>query len=455
MLTLILPTLVIGVVLLSFIRPKWAVYLIWPVLFSYPHAWWFYKQLLPMNIGVDDLLILLVFVGVVVNRHLVRRFPVRRSWGLWIGVSLLILIALANLSSWASAGAVDQIAFLKRMMKVGIFFALFYATLATVDDDKDVVRMLTAFLLASAAGAGIIIAQYFNPNLAEIFNSPEWLETRIFEIGGRTGGAFISPNIAANVLCVAALASIALIGVWRNPLMRMAIWSIIVMFGLALLMTQSRSGLVAFMLALLGFAFFGRSRAYAWPLIFGMIVVAFLMPDIRAGIAERFVSAFRSGVAMESNVAARLGLYGEYLGTMHLRDWIIGRSVSDAVRVVGTHPHSSYLALISLYGIPGVIWAVAFFTTAMSRWRRTVQLNHPTLSPIASAIGWGMVGWWICALAIDPINAQYGRYVFLLMIAILDRSYVLSFAKAQASVASPQQRPYGASPIRPAVPAMR
>lgn len=148
-----------------FFNPKLGTFLIWPILFTYPHGWWFYHGFLPLNIGYDDLFCIALFLVVFVRRNLLGGVPLRLSFAFWVITSFIAVVTLSGLS-----GALDwpsyREAILKEILKVWIFWCLFYSILHCIDNEHDLRIQFTMFSLAAVLGAGLVIFQYFAPSLA-------------------------------------------------------------------------------------------------------------------------------------------------------------------------------------------------------------------------------------------------------------------------------------------------
>ena len=132
-----------------FIKPKWGSFLIWPILFTYPHNWWFQHQWLPLNIGVDDLYCLVLFGVVVIRRNLLGGIPVRWGYAFWVVTTFVLIGAVAVLSGAADAPGMERVNYIKDILKLCVYWGLFYAILHCIDDVVDLRRQFTMFSLAA------------------------------------------------------------------------------------------------------------------------------------------------------------------------------------------------------------------------------------------------------------------------------------------------------------------
>ena len=88
---LIIVIIISGLLLAAIIiRPFWGLLLLWPVLLCYPHA--IMKDLLPLNVGFDDLFVTFVFVAVVTRCVASGQLRFGR-WGLLVSTFWLIYMS--------------------------------------------------------------------------------------------------------------------------------------------------------------------------------------------------------------------------------------------------------------------------------------------------------------------------------------------------------------------------
>ena len=145
--------LTIVAVVTIFVSPKTGSVLIWPILFTYPHNWWSRQAFLILNIGVDDLFCILVFVAVVLRRHFGGGIKIRYTFAFWTISAFTVIAAVANLAGYSQLAARGlESEAVKNTLKVFIFWGLFYAILHCIDDERDLRLQFTAFTWAAAIG---------------------------------------------------------------------------------------------------------------------------------------------------------------------------------------------------------------------------------------------------------------------------------------------------------------
>ncbi|MBN1393089.1 MAG: hypothetical protein JW947_09850, partial [Sedimentisphaerales bacterium] len=156
------------------VQPKWGTLFIWFILFTYPHRWWFYHQFLPLNMGADDIFCIALFLAVLIRRNILGGIPIRFGYAFWIISSFVIIVIISNVAGYrdivSSYVRTDSI---KDILKLGIYWGLFYSVLHCIDNIRDLKMQFTMFSMAIVVGASIVIMQYFFPYRMEIFTSPK------------------------------------------------------------------------------------------------------------------------------------------------------------------------------------------------------------------------------------------------------------------------------------------
>jgi hypothetical protein len=427
MLVATLVTAAILAFLLALISPKLASVMIWPILFLYPHNWWYHHQFLPMNIGGDDLFCLILFTGVVIRRNVLQRVAIRMGFAFWVVTAFTVIAAVANFAGVAKMGGADVPDAIKGALKPAVYWALFFAILHCIDGTRDLKIQISSFTLGAALGAGLVIAQGHVPELLGAFAQPRpYSSLDGFRIDSRGAGAFLNPNAAACVLGSSLLLAIAAVRLQQRLVMKAFMYGPILLLLVGILYTRSRSGLLALVISVFFMACFSRSRGVVLLAAVGGIAVAGLLPEATGLFGERLASAYVSETGMTSgNVAGRVASWKTYLAESSLSDYLVGQGAAAGVARFGTESHSAYVSLLTVYGAGGAIWAVATLIGFLRRVFSVRNSPDPVLRTVASACLWTLLLWGIYAFTADAISSSYTRYLLFYLVVLADRTHAL------------------------------
>lgn len=411
-----------------FFKPKWGSFLIWPILFTYPHAWWFYHQYLPLNIGFDDLLCIFLFLVVLIRRNLLGGVRVRFGYAFWTISAFVVVAVIAIFAGSRDAPSFERVLYIKDILKLGVYWCLFYAILHCIDDERDLKIQLTMFSIAAVLGATIVILQYFFPYQMEIFAAPITLGGRPpigFE--GRAAGAFRNPNVAASVLGCSLMLIITAMRLQKTISSKIFTYAFIFVLLTGIIATRSRAGLMAFVGAIILMAFFGQGKKFAWLMIIAAIFVGITFLDISRDYLERLRVAYDPSTGVVGkNVAGRFRTWRGYFETATAKDYLLGQGFRQGIAKNGMESHNVYVSLITVYGIGGVIWAVFALVIFF---RKALSLRHfpdSFISTISAGCIWALLVWGIYAMAADALNAGYTRYLLFYLVVLLDRAYSIA-----------------------------
>lgn len=409
-------------------KPKWGSFLIWPILFTYPHGWWFYHQYLPLNIGFDDLFCIFLFLVVLIRRNLLGGVRIRFGYAFWTISAFVVVAAVANIAGSRGAPSFERVLYIKDILKLGVYWCLFYAIIHCIDDERDLKMQLTMFSIAAVLGATIVILQYFFHYQMEIFAAPITLGGKS-PIGfrGRTAGAFMNQNTAACVLACCSMLIITAMRLQKTITSKIVTYAFIFVLLTGMIVTRSRAGLMAFSGAIILMAFFGQGKKFAWFVIIAAIVVGITFLDISRDYLERWRVAYDPSTGVVGkNVAGRFATWRGYFETATARDYLLGQGFRQGIAKNGMESHSTYVSLITVYGIGGVIWAMVALVIFF---RKALRLRHfpdSFISAISAGCIWALIVWGIYAMAADALNAAYSRYLLFYLVVLIDRAYSIA-----------------------------
>jgi hypothetical protein len=423
---LVIPILILTVVAmaLALVRPKWGAGLTWLVLFTYPHNWWFNHPFLPLNIGADDLFCIVLFLSVVVRRNLFGGVPVRWGYGFWVITTFALVVTVATLSGALDA-PFDRLLYLKDILKIYVYWGLFYAILHCIDDGQDLRRMVGMFALAALVGGALVLLQHFLPGRMQDWSNPSLVE--IEEVTGRASGAFLNPNGAACVLACSLVLVVTALRLQESWISKALLGLSCGFLLLGVLVTRSRSGLLALGVTFGLMALVGRNKKVAWMVIASAIVVGLSFGGVREAFRQRLATVYDpTAQAWTANVAGRTETWLRYFQTATPKVYLLGQGQRAGILRNGSETHSAYVSALTVYGLAGVVWAIA---SAVGLWRKACTGRRPEgaiTAIVQSGCLWAWVAWAVYAATSDALSSQYPRYLLLLLVVLVDRASAIA-----------------------------
>lgn len=412
------------------IKPKWGSYVIWFVLFTYPHNWWFQHQWIPLNIGVDDLFCILLFLIVLIRRNLLGGVRVRCGYSFWVITGFLSVASVAILSGSMDAPAFERVLYLKDVMKLCVYWGLFYAIVHCIDNAQDVRRQFTWFALASVVGGGIVILHGLFPGRMSAWSNPLLLD--IEGVTGRASGAFLNPNNAACMMACSLAMIVTAIRLQRSFVSKIFVYGLCGTLLLGLLVTRSRSGLMAMVGTFGLMAIMGRNKRVAWMILLGSILLGTFFVGIRQAVQERVATVYSKGSGTWGrNVTGRVDMWVSYFQTGTAKNYLLGQGHRAGIARNSSETHSAYVSLLAVYGLGGLLWGLASVTVFFRKAFRREPYEDPVITIVRSGCVWALIAWAIYALSADAISSQYPRYLLFYVVVLLDRASAIAREDSQ------------------------
>lgn len=428
--TFLLVSFILIFLLIIFLNPKLGTFLIWPVLFTYPHGWWYYSGFLPLNIGYDDLFCIILFLVVLFRRNLIERVPIRIGYAFWVLTAFSIIGVIANLSGMLSSTEVSRDAYIKEILKMGVYWCLFYSILHCVDNERDLKIQFTMFSIAAVIGALLVIAQFYYPYRLEIFALPTTLTEGGLLYGARGAGAFTNANAAACVLVCSLVMVVVAMRLQRTVISKAIIYSFIFILLAGTLYTQSRAGLLALVGAFIPMSIVGRSKKTAWMVVLATIIVAVSFAAVRELYKERISEIYNPrSQTWGPNVQGRFETWKSYFRTAGFKEYVWGQGPRQGIIKNQMESHSAYVSLITVYGVSAVIWAILSLILFLKKVLGLRYFQDPLIATVSRGCFWALVAWGLYATSSDAITSHYPRYLLFYFVVLLDR--VSYFARQQ------------------------
>ncbi len=405
------------------VHPKIGAVLILPIVFLYPHLYMQRLNLLPWNIGIDDLFICVFFVVVVVRRNLIGGIPVRLGLA-GVGVTTYFVIwTVANLSGWSMMPELPPEVIVKEILKVMILILFTYCLVHTIDTARDLQQVVFVFILTlTCAGITLILHRMF-PYYFSIFSYGKF-ETLVRD---RPTGSLANPNVGSIILGMTVVLAIARARLEAHGPKKIVLLGCIPVLLTSIAMAKSRSGVASLGGALLLMALFSRHRRYALLLLCSGVLVVVFRPDLFFEYWERITSLYNPDVEqLGSGAATRIEGWAGYWRTSTAQVWLLGQGFQVGVFRVGMHAHNTAVSALFVHGLGGLVWALLFFGTIF---RRTWWLARNASGPdraIASGIAWSMLIWLVGGIGLDMITQVNARYTYFFCAVVAERLYALT-----------------------------
>jgi len=319
------------------VEPKIGAVLVWPIVFLYPHLYMQRLNLLPWNMGIDDLFICVFFLIVVVRSNILGRTRLR--FGLaGIGVTTYFIIwTVANLSGWSMMPELLPVQIVKEILKCVIFVLFTYCLVHTIDTVRDLRRVVYVFVIVLTLAGMTAILHQLMPQYFIIFTS-EKLEAQWW-YGGvvtRAMGSLVNHNIGSVLLGMVFLFVTCMLRSQPVGIKKLVLFACLPVLFIAVVMMESRAGALSLIAALLTMAFVGRHKRHAWLLVIAACPLIFWQRELFLGLWERIRDTITGG-EWSAGAAGRIQAWIDYYETATAQVWILGQGFNVGVFRVGLH----------------------------------------------------------------------------------------------------------------------
>lgn len=441
---LVLLAFALALVMLAF--PKIGSLAVWPILFLYPHLYLQRLELLPWNIGIDDLFVCVFFVIVVVRRNIVERLPIRAGLTLLGASGLFGVVAVANLSGWSMMPELPAEFVVKDILK-GLIVVLFsYAMLHTIDTLRDLERVVLAFILTLTAAGLTVVLHRLLPGYFYIFSLEKF--ERAWRYTGevqRATGSLVNPNIGSVLLAMTVFFCICRSRATQLGLEKMIYVTCIPVLLTGMVMARSRSGLASLGIALLFMACISRHRRYAVVLLFAGVTVVVFKPEMFLDFWERIAEVYNPEVQQfGAGASSRVEIWVDYFHTSTAQVWLLGQGFAVGELRTGMNAHNVWVSALLVHGAGGLIWLLLFFGTLIRRIWWLAQCAPEQYRTIWSGVAWGVLVWFLGGIALDMLTQIGSRYIYFFYAILIERAYALA-RQATPLEPAPSPNPYRAS----------
>jgi hypothetical protein len=249
-------------------------------------------------------------------------------------------------------------------------------------------------------------------------------------VTGRATGAFLNANGAACILACSLTMIVTAIRLQHRVAAKIMMYVFCAILMIGILVTRSRSGLLALAGTIALMAFFGHNRRVAWMIILAGLTVGTLFSGMRQAVQQRVAVTYDSAGGWGKNVTARFDTWKGYFETATPKTYLLGQGHRAGIARNGSETHSAYVAVITVYGVGGAIWALSALIGFLRKACKRDVWADPLITIVKGGCLWALVTWTAYALTADALSSQYPRYLLFYLVVLLDRA---AFIGAQES----------------------
>ncbi len=411
------------IIILSLFRCRIGMNWYWLAMLCYPS--WLLVNMMPMNIGMDDILISVVFISAVCYSRgiLYIRYPV------YMTVIFCILLFLGDFSTYIVNKEYDSefIGLLtKKMLKSFALFFTVYSICSNVFYDERLIKKNIKYLFGAMGVSGFFVCFYsifkdaYNP-----FQYPYWVLYNKEEWGFKALGPFLEHDIAGGVLGFLVIISYFIIkkgGVAKN-----LYFAVIGILGfVALLVSGSRSGWLFVMTSILVSIIFDNNRLKSILLVvlgLTLFIWAYSSFDYFSNRLEKTVDQWQAGT-MQERTSGRFNIWQEHLDNPNFLWLMFGEGFTKEE----THPHSNYIGMLVDMGAAGIIYWFFYYMMIFKMLKSVIKYEYDEfLANFFIGTKWAYIAYFVYFITCTPIMWPAVRVIdFALMSFICLRHKQLS-----------------------------
>ncbi|MBN1590760.1 MAG: hypothetical protein JW888_14710 [Pirellulales bacterium] len=396
--------------------------------------------LLPLNIGLDDLLI--VFTGaryMFWDRPVLRLYP-PRTFSLGIVVAFLAMFTISNATGsflfpelWN-----DTIKDCLKFCCVILFVFSTRIRIATADDCMVVIRVLA---IGSIIAGLIVVLCYFVPAveiMCEVYKSEGLRESLVLNRFGRGThrvlGTFLSPDGVGVFACLMIPFFVALLASKRLSLEdRLLLMVASIAIAVALLMSKSRSGLAGLSVGVIGLStwsiFTLQNKRFAMQLFTALAVAGAVLATLLVARPE-LGSALAARLTIENmeTTGMRLEVWQMATSSLSLDMLFFGAGAKAFSATRYCTPHSSYLDMFLLWGVGGVIITVTFYFRLFRSSLRAISRGKSTKTfggTIGIGVLWSTVACLVFGIFADLWFISFYQFFVFVMLCLVEQVNVI------------------------------
>ncbi len=392
------------IVALGLLTRRGVLFVIWPVIFAYPHR--LTLGALPWNAGFDDVAILAWFLVLLLKGEI---------RGLGFLSRMAFILFLVALFSEATGLMINGAGYLAPTIKVvlkRVVLVVFMICLdATLRSERDVKGMFLGWAIGMALACGTALADFYGLEIAKLFYVTMTEEQEILR--SRASGSFLTADGTGLALMVGLL----LVGQYLTRphpiLLRVgALLLCTLMFG-TLLGSGSRTGWLSLGVATLGLLMVSRKRV---TVLAAFVLAAFVflsVPMFQEAVVKR-LSRTAAQMAEEGGIWVGSGRLIAIDAQIRQSGgpWTFFCGIGDMhMSVMGWYAHNAYVQTILTFGLVGLAWWVALFARLIRQLRFVTRwAPTPFARDLAAGMLWALVGSAVASMTADTVMNTLWRY---------------------------------------------
>lgn len=395
--------------LLTFIATRFSVRFLWVVLFAYPQG--LTAGLLPLNIGVDDLYIIVLGVAVLLK----RMFSGRVIFGFaTIGTFLFWIIeSTSNMTGALTGPAYLMEGAIKDTLK-GITYIIFgFIMDNSLDDRTDIESTLKWMIFGGLCGTITAIGQaLFEPyfRIFTVWRPEVW---QVQYVHG--GGAFLSPFGAGLMTMVFLIFSVSRLRMGRVLASKTVNLAMGLVFLTGLVLSQTRLAWVGVISLALFWAVFSPFRRYVFLIgviaVIGIFSTEYTMTVIGMRLAT-IVPAAQNRIEIWLTIVKNASL--PYI-------FLCGRGAAAEFAKLEATPHSTYIHILFELGVLGAAWAIWFIVRLLRTASFLRKYGDAQAQFAGNWVLYSLMGLAVAGIAGEVLFVSFVRYTLFLMAALVYR----------------------------------
>lgn len=407
--------IVIGIyfiaILLGLLRPKLAILFFWPLMYCYPS--WLLFNMLPLNVGLDDLLLISLFIGSLIR----SRGRLEVKWPFVMSILFCALFVLGDLASIAMGNLNIALLWQQWLKNLGLILFV-YSISSMTKTPEQISKMIYSLLFGAFLGAVFVIYYAIIPYAYNPFQIPyhllgheAWTKQAL--------GPFGDTAIAGGVLGFAVLIGYFRIRFAKDRYKRPVIVIVTGVLLLGLLLSSSRSGWIFVLFPLVLSSLLSKQRVLGIFLLGTIIIVVFASLTYFRVFSTRMDATIYQITSGELHTVSsnRFEMWIEHLSKPSIKWLFFGEGFAI---MGGAHVHNNYLGILKNMGLAGVLFWFVYYVKVIkkSSWLKRYDPNSD-MALLFQAVFWCYIGYFIYFMPATPAMWAPVRYIdFFLMTLI-------------------------------------